>query len=107
MRDYWICINDLPGVSFIFYLLSKIILPDKIGAADAWDQSMGAGVTIAVVDSGVDATHPDLSTRLVPGWNFFDNNSNTSDVYENQGHYFEAELPEEDKYVLKEFLKTH
>ena len=54
---------------------------NKIAAPAAWDASIGSGVTVAVLDSGVDAAHPDLSTRLVPGWNFYDNNSNTSDVY--------------------------
>ncbi len=53
----------------------------KIGASLAWDSSQGAGVTIAILDSGVDSAHPDLATELVPGWNFYDNNSNTSDVY--------------------------
>ncbi|PTR06767.1 subtilase family protein [Nitrosospira sp. Nsp5] len=53
----------------------------KIGAPAAWDSSQGAGVTIAILDSGVDSAHPDLATRLVPGWNFYDNNSNTSDVF--------------------------
>ena len=53
----------------------------KIGAPNAWDVSLGFGVTVAVLDSGVDPTHPDLSTRLVPGWNFYDNNADTSDVY--------------------------
>jgi hypothetical protein len=53
----------------------------KIGAPFAWDSSLGSGVTIAILDSGVDSTHPDLATELVPGWNFYDNNSNTSDVY--------------------------
>ena len=53
----------------------------KIGASSAWDSSQGAGVTIAILDSGVDSTHPDLATELVPGWNFYDNNSNTADVY--------------------------
>jgi hypothetical protein len=38
---------------------------------------------IAIIDTGVDGTHPDLSSRMVPGWNFYDNNSNTADV---QGH---------------------
>ena len=53
----------------------------KIGGASAWDSSQGAGVTIAILDSGVDSAHPDLATRMVPGWNFYDNNANTSDVY--------------------------
>ena len=53
----------------------------KIGAPSAWDNSLGSGVIIAILDSGVDSTHPDLATELVPGWNFYENNSNTSDVY--------------------------
>lgn len=52
-----------------------------IGAPTAWNTSIGAGVTVAILDSGVDATHPDLQGQLVPGWNFYDNNSNTADVY--------------------------
>jgi thermitase len=47
----------------------------------AWDYSLGTGVTVAILDSGIDATHPDLQGQLVPGWNFYDNNSNTTDVY--------------------------
>ena len=62
------------------YYSSEWDLP-KIGAPTAWNTSIGAGVTVAILDSGVDATHPDLQGQLVPGWNFYDNNSNTADVY--------------------------
>lgn len=53
----------------------------KVRASDAWNTTMGSGVTIAILDSGVLASHPDLAANLVPGWNFYDNNSNTADVY--------------------------
>lgn len=35
----------------------------------AWDTSTGAGVTVAVVDTGITA-HPDLAPNLVPGYDF-------------------------------------
>ena len=53
----------------------------KIGAPLAWDSTRGAGVTIAILDTGIDASHPDLSAQVVPGWNFYANNSNTSDPH--------------------------
>ncbi|MET0739550.1 MAG: S8 family serine peptidase, partial [Acidimicrobiales bacterium] len=34
---------------------------------EAWSTSTGEGVTIAVLDSGVDADHPDLTDHLLPG----------------------------------------
>ena len=51
-----------------------------IKAAAAWDLTTGsAAVPIAMVDSGVNPTHPDLASKLIPGWNFLLSNNNTAD----------------------------
>lgn len=52
----------------------------KIGTPTAWQTSSGSNVVIAILDSGVDADHPDLAANLVPGWNMYDNNADTTDV---------------------------
>jgi thermitase len=53
----------------------------KIQAPDAWAVTTGSSaVTIAIIDSGIDGTHPDLGSKLVPGWSFLTGTSNTADV---------------------------
>lgn len=52
----------------------------KINAPIAWDTTQGSNVTIAILDSGANGSHPDLAGQLVPGWNLWDNNSDTTDL---------------------------
>jgi membrane-anchored mycosin MYCP len=42
----------------------------RLGLEHVWDLSTGAGVTVAVVDSGVDGGQPKLQSALVPGFDF-------------------------------------
>lgn len=53
------------------------------GLPQAWDhyrgeEAAGGSVVIAVIDSGVYGAHPDLVSKLLPGWDFSDNDANTN-----------------------------
>ncbi len=42
---------------------------DRIDGELAWASATGAGVKVAVVDTGIDLTHPDLSANIKGGYN--------------------------------------
>lgn len=50
-----------------------------ISATNAWSQSTGKGVTVAVIDTGILTDHPDLKGQLLPGYDFIDDAENARD----------------------------
>lgn len=51
----------------------------KINAPKAWDNSQGGFGPVAIVDSGIDTGHPDLSGEVLNGYNFVANSTDTND----------------------------
>ncbi|MEU4193258.1 type VII secretion-associated serine protease mycosin [Kribbella sp. NPDC026611] len=64
------CTNPEPGRPAVKLLpwAQDALMPER-----AWPYSTGAGVTVAVIDSGVDADHPQLRRpgKVLPGRDFF------------------------------------
>jgi len=76
-KEYKLPANTIPAdPSYV----NQWYLP-KIDAPGAWAVTMGASITIAILDTGVDPAHEDLLGHMVPGYNFFDNNTDTHDIY--------------------------
>jgi subtilisin family serine protease len=54
---------------------------------DAWDLgATGEGRVVAVVDTGVDASHDDFGGRVLPGWDFVDDDPYASDPHGHGTH---------------------
>jgi subtilisin family serine protease len=52
----------------------------KVNAPAAWDVTQGSSSTvIAIVDTGIQQSHPDLSSKIVAGYDYVDNDSNPED----------------------------
>ncbi|MGB2873899.1 MAG: S8 family peptidase, partial [Gaiellaceae bacterium] len=58
--------------------------PRKTNAPEAWSVTIGSpNIVVSVVDTGVDPAQPDLSGKLVPGYDFV---NGRSDVLDDNGH---------------------
>ncbi|CAM5214247.1 Major intracellular serine protease OS=Ureibacillus acetophenoni OX=614649 GN=SAMN05877842_11384 PE=3 SV=1 [Ureibacillus acetophenoni] len=54
---------------------------ELIAAPKVWENSKGNGITVAILDTGCDVTHPDLSGRIIGGRNFTRDDNGDPDVY--------------------------
>jgi serine protease len=52
---------------------------DLLNIDDAWATSTGAGVTVAVIDSGVSSIGRDTPIHLIAGWDYVDDDADPSD----------------------------
>lgn len=59
---------------------------DQIKAPEMWDAGeRGKGIVIAILDTGIDTSHPDLKERIIGGRNFT-NEGCTDDITDRNGH---------------------
>ncbi len=76
-----------------FVVRSKSVVPndplfsyqwglDAIEAPKAWEIQRGEpSISVAILDTGVDTTHPDLAGVVIRGWDFIANNDETMDEH--------------------------
>jgi subtilisin family serine protease len=68
--------RELFGSTHDDTLLSEAGYLQTIGATDSWAKASGRGVTVAVLDNGVDASHPELRGALLPQVNLLSSSPN-------------------------------
>jgi subtilisin family serine protease len=63
------------------YHIMDLTADRQIRADQVWSKLgvTGTGVTVAVLDTGVDTDHPELADSIAGGWNFVSENSNYED----------------------------
>ncbi|MDI3419502.1 type VII secretion-associated serine protease mycosin [Streptomyces luteolus] len=67
------------------YIRDKQWVVDTIDFEKVWKESRGNGVTVAVIDSGVDSSHPDLTGQVLKGRDFSGQGAGAHDDTESHG----------------------
>ena len=95
-------LEDIPGIDWAYpdYPVWATAMPNDpyfssyqwhysaISLPQAWDISTGqdSPVTVAVIDTGISPSHPDLIGKLVPGWDFVENDDDPTDKPSTSSH---------------------
>jgi subtilisin len=58
---------------------------ERVGAPQFWSRTRGEGAAVAVIDTGIDASHPDLSGQVIGGVNILDPR-HPDDWKDDEGH---------------------
>jgi len=59
---------------------------ERVHAPAAWPQTQGAGVKIAIIDTGLDYTHPALAGKVDGGYSALTKTENPKDYMDDNGH---------------------
>lgn len=54
---------------------------ELIQAPAIWKDTKGKGITVAILDTGCDSTHPDLHEQIIGGKNFTDDDRRNPDIF--------------------------
>ena len=54
---------------------------ELIQAPAIWKETKGKGITVAILDTGCDSSHPDLQEQIIGGRNFTDDDGSNPDIF--------------------------
>jgi len=51
----------------------------RVGASEVWDYASGDGISVAIIDTGIQLNHPDLNVNILSGYDFVNNDTSAND----------------------------